>query len=222
MKKWTLILLILCSGSSFMAKELSSSRLRQKEKIRCGNLVYAGTRSSVCFANKFLSRIETESNIKSTHHFKDVKLGSKELFTTPFSIMSGEGSFSLSKQERKNLKLYLQNGGFILSSPNCSNEKWDDAFRRLMKDMFPKNKMKKIPMTHSIFSLVYKVKTLHLKNGGTASVDGLFIDGRLVMVYSKEGLNDVGNAKGCCCCGGNEIKESQKVNVNVFTYALLH
>ena len=48
------------------------------------------------------------------------------------------------------------------------------------------------------------------------------VNGRLVMVYSKDGLNDVSNAKGCCCCGGNMIVEAVLVNVNVFTYALLY
>jgi hypothetical protein len=26
---------------------------------------------------------------------------------------------------------------------------------------------------------------------------------------------------GCCCCGGNEIRNSQKVNANILAYALL-
>ena len=50
----------------------------------------------------------------------------------------------------------------------------------------------------------------------------IWVNGRLVMVYSKDGLNDVSNAKGCCCCGGNMIVEAVLVNVNVFTYALLY
>jgi hypothetical protein len=48
------------------------------------------------------------------------------------------------------------------------------------------------------------------------------INGRLVLVYSKDGLNDVHNAEGCCCCGGNEVQDPAKVNVNVFTYAVLY
>ena len=27
---------------------------------------------------------------------------------------------------------------------------------------------------------------------------------------------------GCCCCGGNEIQDPAKINVNVFTYAVLY
>ena len=47
--------------------------------------------------------------------------------------------------------------------------------------------------------------------------------GKIVLIYSQEGLNDTANAGGgCCCCGGNEIRNSQEINVNVFTYALTH
>ena len=218
----SLFLILLCLSSTVLAKELNSNALNEKQKIRCGNLIYAGTRSSVCFANKFLNRLKTETTINVAPHFKDTKLSSEEFFSTAFSIMSGENNFSLSATEKENLRIYLENGGFLLASPNCSNKQWDQSFRKLFSEIFPENKMKKISMDHPIFTLVYPVKTLHLKSGGVASVEGLFIDKRLVMVYSKEGLNDVSNAKGCCCCGGNEIKESQKVNVNVFTYALLH
>jgi hypothetical protein len=66
-----------------------------------------------------------------------------------------------------------------------------------------------------------------LKKGGTAYLEGLVVDGKIVMIYSGEGLNDTANAskedgKQCCCCGGNEIKNSQDINVNIFTYALTH
>ena len=52
-------------------------------------------------------------------------------------------------------------------------------------------------------------------------LEGLEINGRLVMVYSKEGLNDVANAKGCCCCGGNEIARRPRER-ELFTYAVLY
>ena len=221
-KTLKLLGLLILSSVFVNAGELDSNALSNKEKIQCGNLIYAGTRSSVCFSNKFLSRVSSETSIQVSRSFKDVKLDSNDLFATPFCIISGEGSFSLNKAEQQNMRKYLENGGFLLSSPNCSNKEWDSALRRVFKSIFPDNKFEKIAMDHAIFSMIYPVKSLHLKSGGSTKLEGLFIDGRLVMVHSKEGLNDVKNAKGCCCCGGNEIKEAQQVNVNILTYALLH
>jgi hypothetical protein len=77
-------------------------------------------------------------------------------------------------------------------------------------------------MTHPLFHTVYDISSIILKHGGTTQLQGLEIDGRIVLVYTAEGLNDTGNVQGCCCCGGNEIKNSQEINVNIFTYATMH
>ena len=77
-------------------------------------------------------------------------------------------------------------------------------------------------MSHAIFSTVNQIDRLTEKKGRTVMLEGLTLNGRLALVYSKEGLNDVSNAKGCCCCGGNEIRDAARVNVNVFTYAVLY
>ena len=94
--------------------------------------------------------------------------------------------------------------------------------RKEIKLIFPEYNLVKIAKSHPIFSVIQRIPQLTDKQGKIAYVEGLEINGRLVMVYSKDGLNDVFNAKGCCCCGGNMIVEAVAVNVNVFTYALLY
>ncbi len=193
-------------------------------EVNVGNLIYAGTKSSKCFSSKFLSVASRETNIVAAKSFKPVKLSKDELFNYPFSVMTGEGLFSLREEERVNLRAYLNRGGFVLASAGCSSQEWDQSFRREMKTVFPKIEFKKIPMDHSIFKTVFDIDKIKLKKDrGVAALEGLEIDGRIVLVYSKEGLNDTPNAGGgCCCCGGNEVKNSQEINVNVFTYALTH
>ena len=191
-------------------------------KLQCGNLVYAGTKSSICFADKFLSDVAEKTNLNVGKTFVPVRLDADNVFDFPFCVWSGEENFSLTKKERDNLRKYLLNGGFILSSPGCSDPNWDTALRKELKLIFPEYKMVKLPMSHPVFSTVNQVTRLTDKHGGQAYVEGMEVNGRLVMVYSKDGLNDVSNAKGCCCCGGNMIVEAVLVNVNVFTYALLY
>ena len=190
--------------------------------IQCGNLVYAGGKSSVCFADKFLSDVKAKTNLNVGTNFVPVRLDSETVFDFPFCVWSGEGNFTLSTKDREHLRKYLLNGGFILSSPGCSDAAWDGALRKELKLMFPDNNLVKLPMNHPVFNVVHHIERLTSKSGGAAYVEGMEVNGRLVMIYSKEGLNDVSNAKGCCCCGGGMIMESVTVNVNAFTYALLY
>ena len=118
-------------------------------------------------------------------------------------------------------------GGFLLASAGCSSRPWDQSFRQEMRRIFPGRNLTKIGMDHPIFHTVFDIRAVTLKQGGTTQLEGLEIEGKIVVIYSSEGLNDTGNAgqdgsRKCCCCGGNEIKNSQEINVNIFTYALTH
>src|SRR6266446_6699058 len=63
--------------------------------VQVANLIYAGVKSSHCFADHFLVKAEKESSISTSRRFHAVKLSSDELFNFPLSIMTGEGSFDL-------------------------------------------------------------------------------------------------------------------------------
>jgi len=192
------------------------------ETIRCGNLVYGDNQTSICFADAFLKETAKETGLNIAPSFSRIALASDEVFTTPFCIFTGEGNFVLKESERSNLRRYLENGGFILASPGCSNAEWNSAFRREIALALPSSKVEQISDDHEIFSTVHKIARLNLKKSKTTHLQGVFINGRLALVYSPDGLNDVSNAKGCCCCGGDEIREARQVNINAVAYALLH
>jgi hypothetical protein len=191
------------------------------ETVECANLIYAGTKSSVCFSEEFLSTVASETTINTSRKFKPVKLGEKEVFHFPFAVMTGEGAFTLTDDERKNLKLFLEKGGFLLASAGCSSKEWGDSFAHEIKTIFPDRKLAEVPMNHPIFRMIFDVPRLDMSHGGEAKLLGLAIGGKIVLIYSPDGLNDTGTMHGCCCCGGNEIKNSQKVNANILAYALL-
>jgi len=190
--------------------------------LQCGNLIYADNKSSVCFADRFLTDVAQRTCLKVNPKFCPVRLDSEALYDFPFCVMSGNEKFTLSQKERGQLRRFLTQGGFLLVSPGCSDEVWDKAFRQELKVVFPEYALKRIPMTHPIFSIVNPISRLTEKHGQEVWLEGLEINGRLVLVYSKDGLNDVEHAKGCCCCGGNEVKDPERVNVNVFTYAVVY
>ena len=202
----------------------SASDSDDSSLIRCANLTYANGKTAKCFASAFLTEIGKRTHIKAAPEFADVHLESADLFKHPFAVMSGAGSFTLSGAQRKNLRDYLTRGGFLVASPGCSDRAWGQSFKREIREVFPSVKLRTLDTKHPVFQTVFKINKLVGKRAGsTPTLQGLELDGRIVLIYTDDGLNDTANAGGkCCCCGGNEIRNAKQVNVNLLAYALTH
>ena len=192
--------------------------------VYCANLVYAEKKTSVCYADHFLKQIEKETHVRTSKRFTPVKLESEKLYGYPFAMMTGQGKFKLTPTQRQSLRNYLSRGGFLVASAGCSSEQWAISFEQQIKQVFPKLKMIEIGESHPIFRTVYDIKALGTKRAGPKpKLKGLEIEGKLALVYSKDGLNDTAKAgDNCCCCGGNEVKNARQINVNLMAYALTH
>jgi hypothetical protein len=190
--------------------------------VQVANLVYAGVKSSHCFADHFLVKAEKESAISTSRRFHAVKLSSGEIYGYPLVIMTGEGSFELPDSERENLRRYIERGGFLLASAGCSSQEWDRSFRNEMAKIFAGKALEPLGLDHPVFHTVTDIKELTAKHGKPRPLEGLSFGGRLGILYSQDGLNDTSHTQGCCCCGGNEITNCLDVNVNVLAYALTY
>lgn len=206
----------------FLCSALAETKISPHEEvIRCGSLVYGEDQTAVCFADKFLTDTATDTGLNVAPHFFNVALATDEIYQTPLCIFTGKGTFTLTGTERQNLRRYLENGGFIYSSAGCSEELWNTSFKREIALALEGYKLEPIPMSHEVFSTVHKIDKLTVR-GAETTLQGIFINGRLALLHSDEGLNDVKNAPGCCCCGGAEIDQARLVNINAIAYALLH
>lgn len=193
--------------------------------VQCANLVYANGKTSTCFANDFLNQIEQDTNVRTVKQFAPVNLESADLFNHPFAVWTGDGNFTLTQSQRDNLKDYLLSGGFIVASASCSSSKWNQSFEAEMKAIFPDRAMKTLDGDHPVFHTVYDITSSKYKSGEVKlpRLDGLEVDGKIVLIWSPDGLNDTAKAgPSCCCCGGNEVKSAKLINVNLLAYALTH
>lgn len=190
--------------------------------VQVANVVYAGFKSSKCFSDHFLVDAEKDAVISTSRRFHAVKLASDEVYGFPLIIMTGEGAFQLPDAERKNLRQFIERGGFLLASAGCSSEEWDRSFRREMALVFPDKSLSALGMDHPVFHTVHDINQLEAKHGTPKPLEGISFNGRLGVIYSQDGLNDTANTQGCCCCGGNEIYGAAKVNVNILVYAVTH
>ncbi len=208
-----ILLVLMAATAPLMAKE---------GVVQCGNLIYAGTKTSRCFSDEFLSTVQQKTSINTARRFRAVRLDNEELFRFPFIVMTGEGNFTLTPHERENLKKYVESGGFLLASAGCSSEEWDKAFRREMQSIFGDGALKNIPLSHPIFSTVFPITSLKAGKKPTKGyLEGISLNDKLVIVYSADGLNDSSNSRNCCCCGGSELGNALEINANILSYALL-
>lgn len=191
--------------------------------VNCANLVYGNSKTSHCFSAEFLSQINRDTHVTANPRLVSVHLESAELFQFPFAVMTGEGAFTLTEAQRVSMRNYLENGGFIIASAGCSSKPWQQSFRQAIAEVFPELELTRIDRSHPVFHTVYEIRQLDCKGLHKAHLEGLEIDGKIVLIFSPDGLNDTSKVGGkCCCCGGNEIKNARQVNVNLLAYALTH
>lgn len=191
-------------------------------EIVVARLTYDDGKTAVCFADQFLVTYARETGQNVRRGYAQVALDRDELFEYPFVVFSGQEAFTLSDKEKKNLKKYIERGGFLLASAGCSNNAWARSFEAVFAELFGENQLKGLDTDHALFHTVYDIDHIDVRRpGGRVAIQAMAREGRVRVLYSPLGLNDTGNAGGdCCCCGGSEIKNARLINVNALGYAL--
>ena len=84
-----------------------------------------------------------------------------DLFESPVLFMSGRDAIGLTAEEKKTLKEYIENGGFLFAEAcqgdGCGDDvPFDKAFRDLMIELFPDSKLETLAADHAIWTAQYK------------------------------------------------------------------
>jgi hypothetical protein len=116
-----------------------------------------------------------------------VEVGSSDIFNFPFLHTTGHGRISFSDAEAKNLRLYLESGGFFHIDDNFG---LDPYVRPEMKKVFPELDFVELPFTHPIYHQAYNfpngLPKIHEHDGKQPHGYGLIYKGRLVCFYSYD------------------------------------
>jgi hypothetical protein len=153
--------------------------------------------------------------------------------------MHGRHEFALSRSEQDKLRDYIKQGGVLFSDACCGLPQYDRSFRRLMEQLFPDNPLKRIPPEHEIFTSSngkYDLKTVKRRepDGGNARgalavsvrsvepyLEGIEIDGRFVVIYSKYDISCALERQASVACTGYVHEDAVRLGVNIILYALL-
>ena len=153
--------------------------------------------------------------------------------------MHGRRPFQFTREEQERLREYLDRGGIYFADACCSAAPFDRSFRELMEQIFPSQKLKRIPPKHELFTTLVGHDLERVKRRETASeasgsagarvVDAEpFLEGievkpaRFIVIYSKYDIS---------CALERQIrrrsvphtheKMPQKIATNVVLYTLL-
>ena len=131
-------------------------------------------------------------NTNISEEIETVEVGSLDIFNYPFIHMTGHGNVVFSSDEAENLRNYLLAGGFLHIDDNYG---MDPFVRPEISKVFPNTNLVEIPPSHPIFHQKYEFKNglpkIHEHNQNPSQAFGIFIDGKLVLLYTYE--SDLGD-----------------------------
>ena len=116
-----------------------------------------------------------------------VEPSSPDLFSYPLVHMTGHGNVVFNENEVSNLNNYLSAGGFLHIDDNYG---MDQYVRKEIKKIFPNNDLVEIPANHLIFqkpnSFPNGLPKIHEHDGKRPQAFGIFLEGKLVLLYTYE------------------------------------
>ncbi len=153
-----------------------------------------------------------------------VQLLDGELFSYPYLYMTGHGNVSFNAQEIERLRRYLESGGFLHADDNYG---MDESFRREMKRVFPLSEWVELTPEHGIFHSHFDfadgLPKIHEHDGKRPQLLGLFIEDRLVVVYSYESdLGDGWEDPDVHQVAPDKRLSALRMGANIVVWALTH
>ncbi len=116
-----------------------------------------------------------------------VEPSNPDLLSYPFVHMTGHGNVVFSDADVTNLRNYLTAGGFLHIDDNYG---MDQFIRKEIKKIFPNNSLVEIPANHPIFQKPFPFPSglpkIHEHDGTRPQAFGIFIDNKLVLLYTYE------------------------------------
>ncbi len=168
------------------------------------------------------TEIERRTGVKMIKSQVVLDVGDPRIRNYPFLFMTGHGKVELSPLDARNLREYLEAGGFLYIDDDYGMDKY---IRKEIKKIFPDKELVEVPFDHPIYHIFYEFKEgppkIHEHYKGPPKGYGIFIGDRLALYYTynsnvSDGWTDVyGDPP--------EIREKAiKMGINIFLYAITY
>ena len=138
----------------------------------------------------------------------------QDLLQAPIVFVNGHEAPMFTEAGKKNLRDYVEQGGFIFAEACCGRTEFDKGFHDLMKEIFPEPEFKLHPLAeeHAVW------RSKHLLKPDIHPLWGIEHGCRTVVIYSPEDLSCYWNQSESNPSNTAVIK-AQRVGQNVVDYA---
>lgn len=156
------------------------------------------------------------------------------LFRYPLLFLHGSRAFVPTVADRRKLRQHLDHGGVLIADACCGSPTFDVAFRKFAALLYPKHPLRVIPHGHEIYSgrNGSQIDRVHLRRrvagqGGieviesVPEIEGIEVDGRYVVLYSRWDLSCALDGRGATRCAGYVRDDAVRLAVNLVLYGML-
>lgn len=130
-------------------------------------------------------QINERTTLKVNETQAIVRVADPKIFSYPFVYMTGHGRIRFSEDDIKNLRRYLENGGFLYADDDYGMDK---SFREEIKKVFPDSPLVEVPFGNPIFHIFYNfpkgLPKIHEHYPGPPKGYAIFHQGRMVVFYT--------------------------------------
>ena len=161
---------------------------------------------------------------------QNVQLKDPKTTTYPLLYMTGHREFAWSPQEVGMLQRYLKAGGVLLADACCGRISFDMAFRREIGKVFPGKSLEKLPPDHPLYHCHNDIREVDYtprvrEDYGpftSPELEGVTIDGRLAVIYSKFDLGNGWEQFPHAYSYGLKDESALQIGANALVFAVTH
>lgn len=171
---------------------------------------------------------------------RDLPLSDPAIKSYPILYMHGRNGFNIGRAQAQLLRKHLDNGAVLFADACCGSSQFDRSFRNFLRDLYPDNELKQIPADHELFDMrgglghhipeaTRRVPQIGgegttfeaVEQKGPPFLEGIEIDGRYPVIYSKYDISCALERQSTVACAGYISKDAVRIAVNVVLYAML-
>jgi hypothetical protein len=128
------------------------------------------------------------------------------------------------------LQKYLKANGLLVADACCGRTSFDLAFRRELAKVLPGQRLQKLPADHPLYRCHYEIREVEYTPRvredfgpfNTPELEGIILDGRLAVIYSKFDLGNGWEEFPHPYSYGLKDDSALAIGTNVLVYATTH